>query len=156
MMFPKTGKPGPKPRKPLQRRTQLRPCRPGKKPQAKRQGRALPPPTSAQQARQDRAREMGCICCLMLGLPLHQHCGAIEIHHQNLDGKAGQKQLGQDFTVALGGWHHRGALPPSETNRSMAEVFGPSLAVSSRAFRARFGDDAAQLAHQNSLIKGHP
>lgn len=153
MMFPKPEKTGPKPRKPLQRRTQLRPCRPGKKPKAKRWGRALPPPTPEQQARQDRARELGCICCLMLGLPPDQHCGAIEIHHQNLDGKAGQKQLGQDFTIALGAYHHRGRPLPGRTIQQMEWIYDASLALASKQFRRTFGLDSQLLTYQNQRLE---
>jgi hypothetical protein len=134
---------------------QLRPSRPGKKPKAKKRGRSIPPCTPAQQERQDRARELGCVACLQLRLPLEWHCGRIEIHHQNQDGKAGQKQLGQDFTVALGAWHHRGTPLPGWTARQMLWKYDHSLARASVQFRETFGTDAQQLDYQNELLRGH-
>jgi Recombination enhancement, RecA-dependent nuclease len=133
----------------------LRQCRPGKKPKPRRYGRALPAPTRAQQARQDAARAMGCIACLMRGLRGEDQCGRTEIHHQNLGGYAGQKQLGQDQTVALGAYHHQGVLLRGLGLADMARRFGPSLKRAPRAFRAAFGDDPELLAEQNKRLEGN-
>lgn len=149
IMFPKPVKV----EKPRVRR-QLRQCRPGKKPKAKKRGRSIPPCTPAQQERQDRARALGCIACLQLRLPIEQHCGQIEIHHQNLDGKAGQKQLGQDFSVALGAWHHRGRPLPGWSAAQMLWKYDHSLARASKPFRETFGTDDQLLVYQNQLLSG--
>jgi hypothetical protein len=142
MIIPKSAKAGPKPRKPLQRRTALRPCRPGKKPKAKR-ARSTPPPTPAQVARWDRMREIGCICCLQINAI---SWGQLEIHHR-------QKRLGHDETICLCAWHHRGVLQPGWTLSQMEWTYDASLARASKSFRRTFGLDEQLLALQNSLLE---
>ena len=84
--------------------------------------------------------QIGCLACLRFGL----HSDP-DVHHLNLGGRAGQERLGDDFTIGLCPWHHRGILPP------MLPV-GPSLAKESRKFREFFGSDAELLMEQNRLI----
>lgn len=112
----------------------------------RRRYRAIGSPTKAQQARQDEQRANGCAMCRLLGFrftdsfgqPLPEGmspCGMTEIHHRTTGDLHGQKQLGQDETIALGAWHHRGQLMPAmPTVDRMRERFGPSLALHKRAF----------------------
>lgn len=114
--------------------------------------RSIPKCTAAQQARQDAARAIGCIVCrdLFSHLPESQRlqCGWTEIHHMN----SGGRNRGQDFTVALGSWHHRAVVLDGWGLRKMVDVFGASLARGSKTFHAEFGSDDELLARQNELI----
>lgn len=84
--------------------------------------------------------QVGCICCRRFGL-----FADVDIHHLNANGHAGQKRRGDEFTIGLCPWHHRGILPP------MIPV-GPSLAKEPRRFREFFGSDAELLMEENRLI----
>ena len=102
--------------------------------------RAIPPPNKLQQAYQDAARGLGCVICRHLMTvgklsPKAGQCGAVHIHHRNLDDKHGQRQLGQHAVVSLGSWHHDG-LPPMFCGDTEAEnVYGPSFKYA-KPFRA--------------------
>lgn len=106
--------------------------------------RAIGQPTPEQQARQDLCREKGCIACRM---ELCEQPLPTEINHIADRGK----QLGQDWTEALCGWHHRAICLPGKTARQMTLEYGPSL-LSPRAFRDRYGSNAERLEFQNALI----
>lgn len=115
-----------------------------------KRGRSTSAPTKAQARRFIAIQESGCIACRQDGR-ISPGC---EIHHQNLDGKAGQKRLGHDHTIGLCPWHHRGVLPNGWSLKVATATFGPSLAVNSNAFRERYGDDERILILQNSIIGG--
>ncbi|GAP66814.1 hypothetical protein MBSD_n2129 [Mizugakiibacter sediminis] len=110
-------------------------------------GRSTGKPTKAQEARWDAIREKGCIACRTRGWVVTP-----EIHHLTTGGKHGQKRLGHDYTIGLCAWHHRGVMPAGHTERLMERSYGPSYALSPRAFRETFGNDDALLAFQNALI----
>jgi len=96
--------------------------------------RSIKPPTKAQQARQDRLREFGCICCHIAGYP-----GVpAEIHHMNDTGR----NISQDHTIPLCPYHHRGV------QADFRVYVGPSLADGKRTFVAHWGseDDLRKLA----------
>lgn len=96
----------------------------------------------ADRIRDTAIREIGCICCLREGL------GATpaEKHHLLTTGLHGNgKRRGEQFTVGLCQYHHRGIGNP-------AQFRSPSLAREPRSFRARYGDDEVLLAEQNRLI----
>lgn len=98
----------------------------------------------ARELRFRRLKEIGCLACWMIGfMDVYP-----EIHHQNLDEHAGQKRLGDEFTVPLCGWHHQGHGPAS-----LYETLGPSLKLHAREFREKFGSDAVQLEKTNDLIR---
>jgi hypothetical protein len=86
-----------------------------------------------------RLKAMSCLACWLDRMA--RPCGPTEIHHLNEGGKAGQKRRGDEFTIPLGPWHHRGQPPGTLKARDMALMFGPSLARQSRAFRERYGSD---------------
>lgn len=74
-----------------------------------------------------------------------------EIHHLNEGGHAGQKRRGDEFTIGLCSWHHRGI------KSFLSGTLGPSLALNSREFRECFGSDDQLLEEQNKLIEiGRP
>lgn len=96
---------------------------------------------------------VGRICCRLnhdLGLvPTRQH---VELHHLNGGGHHGQKRRGDDFTIPLCVWHHRGL----GIAKLMTAVHGPSWAKGSKPFRAVYGTDDELLALVNSLIEPIP
>lgn len=76
-------------------------------------------------------REIGCIVCL------HRGCGFMtaEKHHLLTTGKHGTgKRRGEQFTVGLCSYHHRGIGTPTAER-------GPSYAREPRAFRALYPDE---------------
>ena len=50
-----------------------------------------------------RIHEIGCLACRRRGWV--RPC---QVHHLNLDGKAGQKRRGDPYTIGLCPWHHVG------------------------------------------------
>lgn len=110
----------------------------------------------ARQLRFDALRQVGCLCCIEnLALGLWQVTTLpTEIHHLNAGGHAGQKRRGDDATVPLCSWHHRGVLLPARgmTRLTMTIRFGPSLAGGSKPFRAVYGDDDSLLRRANAAI----
>lgn len=103
----------------------------------------------ARERRFSRLKEMGCIACWKQG---HMNVPP-EIHHLNLDGKAGQKRRGDEFTIPLCEWHHQGKPIGNATAIGMAILLGPSLKLESRKFRARYGSDNDLLYTVNGLIR---
>lgn len=99
--------------------------------------------------RYEALAKLGCIACRGLTFKVPQKT---EIHHQNAGGHAGQKKLGNRFTIPLCGWHHRGEPLSVKTKTEMTAAYGPSLAEQSKAFRLTFGDDLDLLGKADKLI----
>jgi hypothetical protein len=95
-------------------------------------------------------RSVGCVACRING---SLDCGLPEIHHLNKCGQAGRERRGDEHTVCLGVWHHRGVAPYGMTSERAEELYGPSLARQSKAFREHYGTDDHLLEHQNKLIE---
>jgi len=99
-------------------------------------------------ARFDALRSIGCVCCRQAEsagfLPT---MFPVEIHHLNGGGHHGQKRRGDEFTIPLCTWHHRGQGP----TREYTDLFGPSWAKGSKPFRAVYGTDDELLALANRL-----
>lgn len=94
---------------------------------------------AARDRRFGRIREIGCLACRQLGW-----YGAPDVHHLNLGEHAGQVRRGDEYTIGLCPWHHRGI-------GKFVDI-GPSLAKEPVKFRQRFGSDDELLAKQNELI----
>lgn len=109
---------------------------------------STPSPSKADLKRFDKLHTLGCIACLFNDGRFRYP----EIHHLNLDGKAGQKRRGHAYTIPLCSWHHTGKIDDKHTSLEMAEKYGPSLAKQSKRFREKFGDDDYMLASVNMLI----
>ena len=105
-------------------------------------------PTEDQAKRLETISRLRCVACWDSG----RVCGHTEVHHLNLDGKAGQKRRGHDFTIPLGRWHHQGIPLNGFTSEQMRLFFGPSLKLHSREFRAEYGSDDELLAKVNQLL----
>lgn len=97
--------------------------------------------------RAQRIYQIGCIACIRMGL-YHEPC---QVHHLLLDGKAGQKRLGDDSTIGLCPWHHVGEPAPMSYDTAMI-LKGPSYKLHSRKFRAMFGADTYLLGLQDKYI----
>lgn len=89
-------------------------------------------------------RRIGCIACIIEGNGVW--CGPPEVHHLNSFGHAGMKRRGDEFTICLGSWHHRGVRPVGMRREVMTHLYGPSLALDSKQFRFAYGDDDSLLA----------
>lgn len=76
-----------------------------------------------------------------------------EVHHLNVGGHAGHKRRGDDCTIGLCSYHHRGVPLDAFLPDRIRDVLGPSLAREPRAFRELFGSDDGLLAWQNELIE---
>ena len=95
--------------------------------------------------------DIGCIACRKRWI-FGSQC---QIHHLNLNGKAGQKRRGDRYTIGLCPWHHMALVVvcEGETVSKLESIFGPSLALKSKAFRAEFASDDELLAYQDELIE---
>jgi hypothetical protein len=102
----------------------------------------------AREHRFRRLKEIGCWPCNVIGFPEMYP----EIHHLNEDGKAGQERRGDEFTVPLCPWHHRGVCMQGYVETQMLLMLGPSLKLHSRLFRERFGTDDVILAKVDAEI----
>lgn len=110
--------------------------------------------TKSERARRFTAlREMGCICC-HLADALYP-CGPVEIHHIVTNGYR-RLSGGDEATIPLGAWHHRGQPLWGSTVTEMREQFGPSLALSKRAFVSTFGTELSLLAKVNEMLGESP
>jgi hypothetical protein len=118
----------------MKRSTGLKPSRK----RMKSRHRAIGSATPAQQAYQDRARELGCVMCLLRLNPVA--CGPVRIHHRTVGDLHGQLQLGHDHIVALGDWHHQGVPHEGLTVEQMRIAFGPSFHHHKKQFMAELVD----------------
>lgn len=101
--------------------------------------RAIRSANKLELAYQEAARSLGCVICrhlMTIGRlnPKSGQCGAVRIHHRNMDDKHGQPQLGQHAVVALGDWHHDGIPPMFWGDAETEGVYGHSFKYA-RPFR---------------------
>jgi hypothetical protein len=95
-----------------------------------------------------RVKSLPCIACRMLPADQCQHT---EEHHLCIS--SGQKRLGDEFSIPLCVWHHRGDPAFGTTAGNMENIYGPSLARNPKAFRAQFGEDSLLLHRTNKLLE---
>lgn len=105
---------------------------------------STPAATAAQKRRFLRFQDIGCIACRKLGF----RDVPAQAHHL-LDGG---RRRGHDATIPLCPWHHQGQPPEAFTMLQAIHLLGPSLALSSRLFREKFGSDDELLAETDRLI----
>lgn len=122
----------------------------------RRRHRAIGNANKGQKDYHDRAVALGCIACLVRKNP--RACGYVRVHHRTTGDLHGQKQLGHNYIVSLGDWHHQGVLFEGETVESMREQFGPSLHHHKRDFLNWIQDElgerstAALQRYQDELL----
>ena len=100
--------------------------------------------TKADRARFDAFRRIGCVACGMEGAMYR----AADVHHL----LSGGRRRGHQYTVPLCEWHHRGVPNDGVTMKLETQLLGPSLALTPRKFRERYGTDEELLAYTNRLI----
>lgn len=104
---------------------------------------------AARERRFRRIKEIGCVACKSFGF-----YSAPDVHHLNTGGHAGHKRRGDECTIGLCPWHHRGIVPDRFEHAGGARMYlGPSLALLPNKFREVFGSDDELLAKQNRLIE---
>jgi hypothetical protein len=96
-------------------------------------------------------KAIGCLACRK-EKQLSVTCGPAEIHHLNSFGHAGMARRGDEYTIGLGAWHHKGEPPEGMTASEATFVFGPSLARSSKRFREAYGTDDELLNDANERL----
>jgi len=102
--------------------------------------------TNAENKRFDQIQQRGCVPCY-LEAKLQSRVWLVEpcdIHHTE----------GQNHSLTYGNcpWHHRGLRKIGVAEWIMVENFGPSMAKSPKAYRARYGSESDILAIQNKML----
>lgn len=95
----------------------------------------------------NRFQDIGCLCCAMEGyldVPVDAH-HIVDKGYRALSG-------GDDATLPICPWHHRG-VPPSGFSEDTAEGYaGPSLALRKKRFKERYGTERELLALTECLL----
>lgn len=100
------------------------------------------------QRRYERLHVIGCIACVLGG---HLACGKVEMHH--LVDKGYRKHSGgNQATIPLGAWHHRGEPFMNTTGSQMRMKFGPSMFHEAKEFARVFGTQRELLARINEML----
>lgn len=103
-------------------------------------------PTKAESVRFDKLKALGCVACRLDG---NGRDGMEpQIHHF----LSGNKRIGHAATVPLCYWHHNGLPYDGVPSEWFLKTLGPSFHKHTRAFRAKYGQDADLLALVNSMI----
>jgi hypothetical protein len=96
-------------------------------------------------------REIGCLVCHLKGYTIP--CGMTEIHH--LVDKGYRKHSGgNQATIPLGVWHHRGEPLIDYTATEMRAIWGPSMFRESKEFTRLYGSQRELLAIVNEILSG--
>lgn len=106
--------------------------------------------TDADRERYAQLKMLGCICCRINDNG--QWCGKPECHHLVFNGYRALSG-GNQASIPLGIYHHRGVLPRGHTFDSALTVFGPSLFNESKAFHERYGSQQSLLILTNELLE---
>src|SRR5271154_4665612 len=80
--------------------------------------------------RYEALREIGCIACLVEGCAQPNRT---EVHHL-VDNGYRRLSGGNQATIGLCAWHHRGEQIEGDSSREMTEYYGPSMAYVSKRF----------------------
>jgi hypothetical protein len=101
--------------------------------------------------RYDALRRIGCIACVIDGQECY--CGVVEIHHLVTNGYR-RLSGGNQATIPLGRFHHQGIPFMDRTVTWMRNMYGPSMALESKAFAERYGNQRTLLARVNEMLSG--
>ena len=82
-------------------------------------------------------------------LATNRYSQPADIHHLT----SGGRRRGDDHTISLSPYHHRGLLPANMRRQRAMGIYGPSFAHGRREFAAFFGDDDRLLAIQNLVLE---
>jgi hypothetical protein len=105
--------------------------------------------TKADELRYEQIHAMPCIACRIAKHVVQ--CGRTEAHHL-VDKGYRRLSGGNQATLPLGGWHHRGEPPKGHTVKSATAKWGPSLFHESKRFHATYGSQRQLLARVNEEI----
>lgn len=103
--------------------------------------------TKAESAHMDAIASRGCVIAFLRGMKRVPG----EVHHLTVGSKHGAPRRGHKDTVCLNSYSHRGVPFGGWSLERCREVFGPSLALEPRAFRAEYPDSLLQEAQQQLL-----
>ncbi len=95
----------------------------------------------------DALRKLGCIACL-IGLDRYSQP---DIHHI-VDNGYRKHSGGNQATIPLCPYHHRGIPAEGCDYRYMREIYGPSLRLESREFHRIYGTERYLLGYVNQLL----
>lgn len=106
-------------------------------------------PTKAEEARLKAIRAMPCLACEKerVQQPLRT-----EAHHL-VDKGTRAHSGGHMATIPLCIWHHRGEPVEYMTKKEMHQIYGPSLALHKREFKACYGTERELLAETDERLK---
>ena len=99
------------------------------------------------QRRFARLQRIGCVACLQESIS-----SQADIHHI-VDTGYRKHSGGDDSTIPLCPYHHRGLLPDGMSLADAEQMYGPSLALSKREFVTRFGSERALLLFVDHLLE---
>lgn len=105
--------------------------------------------TKAERERMARIKAFDCVACTITRV--FRTATGVEVHHL----LSGNKRRGHLFTIPLCPWHHRGDAGGWGVKWMEANM-GPSLARTSRKFRAVYGTDDELLERTNKLLENTP
>lgn len=100
--------------------------------------------TKADQARYQAFMKIGCIVTRVY----FNAWGGFDVHHL----VSGNKRMGNQFTIPLTPYYHRGVIPTGMTEKEAYDLFGPSLAKNKREFVSKFGSELELLDKTNELL----
>lgn len=107
-------------------------------------GRAKPA-NKAEKERLSNLHRLPCLCCEIIGI---DQPFPTEAHHL----LSGGRRIGHMASVNICSWHHVGRTKPKWNDAEMTVTYGPSLALGSRLFHSRFGEDSELLARANEML----
>ncbi len=94
----------------------------------------------------DMMKESGCIATM---IATNRYSQPPDIHHLTAAGR----RRGDDYTIALSPWHHRGVKPAHLTTQRCSGLYGPSFAHGRKEFARFFGSDDYLLKVQNLILE---
>lgn len=100
--------------------------------------------TKADKERIAKFRHIGCIVSRIYFGEYEDY----DVHHIT----SGGRRMGNQFTIPLSPWLHRGVVKTGLTEDECEAYFGPSLAKSKSAFTERFCSELELLKKCNELI----
>lgn len=106
--------------------------------------------TPADRARYQQLKMLGCLACRINDNGLW--CGAVECHHIVTNGYR-KLSGGNQASLPLGIYHHRGQPLFGTTVTRMRVIFGPSLFNESKAFHERYGSQQNLLILVDELLE---
>lgn len=101
--------------------------------------------------RYERLRAIGCICCRQESPSISTLLPA-EVHHL-VDRGYRKHSGGNQATIPLCGWHHRGEPIIDHSVTWMRGMFGPSMRLESKLFTETYGSQRELLARVNEMLK---